>query len=156
MDNLQERFPDDTFVNAIYVPTIRAILARNHHDYSRADELLRTAAQYDLSVLGTWFGFFGAMYPTYVRGMAYLDANQADKAAAEFKRIVEHRGFIGSDPIGALATFQLSRAFSMQGDVGQAASEYRNVRGNWKAAAPDAPILRQVISESLPTRAQPF
>jgi hypothetical protein len=106
-------------------------------------------AQYELSVPGTWFGFFGMMYPTYVRGMGYLDSHQAEKAAAEFQKIVEHRGFVASDPIGALARLQLARALSMQENAGTAQSEYRYVFANWKGAAPDAPIIRQANSESL-------
>jgi len=149
IDDLEKHFPEDTFVNGIYLPTIRAILARNHHDSSRADELLHITAQYEMSVPGTWFGFFGMMYPTYVRGMAYLDARQGDKAAAEFKKIVEHRGFVASDPIGALASLQLARSFSMIGDAAQAESKYRDVLANWKGAAPEAPIIREGKSESI-------
>jgi hypothetical protein len=147
--DLEKHFPEDTFVNGIYLPTIRAILARNHHDSPRADELLHTASQYELSVPGTWFGFFGMMYPTYVRGMAHMDAHQADRAAAEFKKIVEHRGFVASDPIGALAALQLARSLSMQGNVGAAESEYRNVSAIWKGAVQDAPLIRQGKSESV-------
>src|SRR5215471_4565546 len=34
------------------------------------------------SLPGTWFGFFGLMYPAYVRGEAYLAAHQNAEAAA--------------------------------------------------------------------------
>ena len=147
--DLEKHFPEDTFVNGIYLPTLRAILARTHHDSSRADELLHTTAQYEMSVPGTWFGFFGMMYPTYVRGMAYLDAHEADKAAAEFKKIVEHRGFVASDPMGALASLQLARSLSMQGNAGAAESEYRKIRAIWKGADQDAPVIRQAKLESV-------
>ena len=149
IDVLEKHFPEDTFVSGTYVPTVRAILARNHHDVLEADELLRTPAQYELSVPGTWFGFFGVMYPTYVRGMAYLDARQADKALVEFKKIVEHRGLVASDPVGALARLQLARALMMQGTTKEAEDEYRNVLANWNGADPDAPIIRQAKSESV-------
>ncbi|MDT8070619.1 MAG: winged helix-turn-helix domain-containing protein [Terriglobia bacterium] len=148
VDDLQKHFPEDTFVNGIYLPTIRAIMARNHHDSSRADELLHSTAQYELSVPGTWFGFFGMMYPTYVRGMVYLDARQPDKAAAEFKKIVEHRDLVASDPIGALAALQLARSYFMQGDLRQAESQYRNVIAIWKDASLDVPVIRQARAES--------
>ena len=141
IDDLEKHFPEDTFVNGIYLPTIRAILARNLHDSSRADELLHATAQYELSVPGTWFGFFGMMYPTYVRGMVYLDIHQPVKAAAEFKKIVERRGFVASDPIGALAGLQLARALSMQGSSEPAEVEYRKIAATWKDADRDIPII---------------
>jgi DNA-binding winged helix-turn-helix (wHTH) protein/tetratricopeptide (TPR) repeat protein len=146
---LEKRFPEDTFVSDTYVPTVRAILARNHHDVVKADELLRTPAQYELSVPGTWFGFFGVMYPTYVCGMAYLDAHQADKALIEFKKIIEHRGLVASDPVGALARLQLVRALLMQGRTKEAKDEYRNVLASWNSADSEAPIIRQAKLESM-------
>jgi DNA-binding winged helix-turn-helix (wHTH) protein/tetratricopeptide (TPR) repeat protein len=149
IDVLEKRFPEDTFVSDTYVPTVRAILARNHHDVVKADELLRTPAQYELSVPGTWFGFFGVMYPTYVCGMAYLDAHQADKALIEFKKIIEHRGLVASDPVGALARLQLVRALLMQGRTKEAKDEYRNVLASWNSADSEAPIIRQAKLESM-------
>lgn len=149
IDVLEKRFPEDTFVSDTYVPTVRAILARNHHDVVKADELLRTPAQYELSVPGTWFGFFGVMYPTYVCGMAYLDAHQADKALVEFKKIIEHRGLVASDPVGALARLQLARALLMQGRTKEAKDEYRNVLASWNSADSEAPIIRQAKLESM-------
>jgi eukaryotic-like serine/threonine-protein kinase len=149
IDELVQHYPEDTFVNGIYLPTLRAILARNHEDSLRADELLHFAAQYEMGVPGTWFGFFGMMYPTYVRGMAYLDNHQGDKAAAEFRKIVDHRGFVASDPVGALAGLQLARSLSMQGKAAAAKSEYQSVNANWNGAVQDAPLIRQAKSESI-------
>ena len=60
-------------------------------------------------------GFFGALYPVYVRGEAYLAAHQGAEAAAEFQKILDHRGIVVSDPIGALAHLQLGRAFAVVG-----------------------------------------
>jgi DNA-binding winged helix-turn-helix (wHTH) protein len=150
INELEKRYPEDTFVNGIYLPTLRGILARNHQDSSRADGVLNTTAQYELSVPGTWFGFFGMMYPTYVRGVMYLDTHQADKAAAEFKKFVDHRDLVASDPIGALAGLQLARSFSMQGNAAAAESEYQRVNANWKGAVvQDAPLIREAKSESI-------
>jgi hypothetical protein len=62
-------------------------------------------------------GFFGALYPIYVRGEAYLAGHKGAEAAAEFQRIVSHRGIVVSDPIGALASLQLGRAYALSGDI---------------------------------------
>ena len=45
------------------------------------------------------------MYPVYVRGEAYLAAHQGKEAAAEFQKILDHRGIVLNEPIGALALF---------------------------------------------------
>ena len=67
-------------------------------------------------------GIFGALYPVYVRGQAYLAAHQGAEAAAEFQKILDHRGIVVSDPIGALAHLQLGRAFALSGDKTKAKS----------------------------------
>ena len=33
---------------------------------------LRIATPYEMAVPGSWFGFYGNLYPVYVRGLAYL------------------------------------------------------------------------------------
>jgi hypothetical protein len=55
-----------------------------------------------------FFDFWEVMYPGYVRGQAYLALHQSAQAAAEFQKIVDHRGIVISDPIGALAHLQFS------------------------------------------------
>ena len=69
-------------------------------------------------------GFFGALYPVYVRALAYLAADQGSEAATEFQKIVDHPGIVVSDPIGALARLQLGRAYALSGDKAQAVSIY--------------------------------
>jgi hypothetical protein len=51
--------------------------------------------------------FYGALYPVYVRGEAYLAARQGVEAAAEFQKILDHPGIVLADPIGTLAHLQL-------------------------------------------------
>ena len=41
------------------------------------------------------------MFPVYVRGEAYLAAHQGSEAAAEFQKILDHRGIVLNEPIGA-------------------------------------------------------
>src|SRR4029079_18695500 len=71
-DDLEGRFPEDTSVRFNYVPTLRALSALGANDPSRAIDLLRPAAAYEfaqpgISFYGAGGGFFGAMYPAYVR-----------------------------------------------------------------------------------------
>jgi hypothetical protein len=90
---------------------------------------------------------FGNLYPSYVRGEAYLAAHRGVEAVAEFRRIREHRGIVVSDPIGALAPVQLARAYLMAGDRTNAKFAYDDFLTLWKDADPETPLLKQVKYE---------
>jgi hypothetical protein len=92
-------------------------------------------------------GFFGALYPVYVRGEAYLAARQGAEAVIEFQKILDHRGTVVSDPIGALAHLQLGRAYVLSGDKTKAKIAYQDFLTLWRDADPDIPILKQAKSE---------
>src|SRR6266850_2679062 len=81
--------------------------------------------------------------PVYVRGEAYLAAHQGKEAAAEFQRILDHRGIVPNEPIGALAHLQLGRAYAMQGDIAKARAACQDFLTLWKDADRDVPILKQ-------------
>jgi len=143
ISDLEKRFPDDTEAKFVYVPSLKAILANNHGDFAQAIEQLELEAPYDLGIPGTWAGFFGDMYPVYVRGLAYLGLHQPHEAAAQFQKIIDHRGIVGSDPVGALAHLQLARASTGS----NAKSLYDNFLKNWASADPDISILKHARSE---------
>jgi len=82
-----------------------------------------------------------------MRGEAYLAAHQGAEAAAEFQKILDHRGIVVSDPIGALAFWQLGRAYAMQGDTAKSKAAYQDFLRLWKDADPDIPILKQAKAE---------
>ena len=143
-DDLEKRFPEDTVVRFSYLPVLRARIALNQGDSARTIEMLQTATPYEL---GASRGLFGALYPIYVRGEAHLAAHRGPEAATEFQRILDHRGIVGSDPIGALARLQLGRALVLSGDTIKAKSAYQDFLTLWKDADPNIPILSQARSE---------
>ena len=148
VDDLDRRFPEDTSVRSNYLPALRARLALNHSEPFKAIELLQSAVPYELALPGIAFNaFFGALYPVYVRGEAYLAAHQGAEAAAEFQKILDHRGIVAADPIGALAHLQLGRAFALSGDKTKAKTAYQDFLTLWKDADPDIPILKQAKAE---------
>jgi eukaryotic-like serine/threonine-protein kinase len=148
LDDLDKRFPEDTAVKFNYLPALRGLLALNHNDPAQAIELLQVAAPYELGVPpSAFYGFFGGAYPVYVRGEAYLAAHQGAEAATEFQRILNHRGIVVSDPIGALAHWRLGRAYALQGDTAKAKAAYQDFLTLWKDADPDIPILKQAKAE---------
>ena len=126
VNDMAKRFPEDTSVRFSYLPAVRARLALNDGDPAKAIALLQVAVPYELGSPRTALhANFGALYPVYVRGEAYLAAHQSSQAAAEFQKILDHRGIVLSDPIGALAHLQLGRAFAMSGDKTKARTAYR-------------------------------
>ena len=143
-DDLERRFPEDASVRFSYLPALRAGLALNHGDASKAFELLQVAVPHELGAPRT---LFGALYPVYVRGEGYLAAHQGAEAAAEFEKILKHRGIVQSDPVGAVARLQLGRAFALSGDKTKAKAAYQDFLTLWKDADPDIPILQQANVE---------
>jgi len=87
------------------------------------------------------------MYPVYLRGQAYLLARQGPEAAAEFQKIIDHRGIVLNFPLGALAHLGLGRAYALQGDSTKARTAYQDFLTLWKYADPDIPILKQAKAE---------
>ena len=147
-NDLERRFPEDTSVRFSYLPALRALLALNQSEPAKAIELLQIAVPYELGApQSSFFGFFGALYPVYVRGEAFLAAHQGAEAAAEFRKILRHRGVVISDPIGALARLQLGRAFVLSGDKTKAETAYQDFLTLWKDADADIPILKQAKME---------
>jgi eukaryotic-like serine/threonine-protein kinase len=147
-NDLGRRFPEDTTVRFNHLPTLRGLFALNHGDPAKAIDLLKTAVPYDLAQTGIgFFGFFGNLYPAYMRGEAYLAADQVAEAIPEFQKILDHRGIVLADPLGALAHLQLGRAFALSGDKVKAKAAYQDFLTIWKDADPGIPIFKQAKAE---------
>ena len=148
VNDLEKRFPEDTSVRFNYLPALRAQLALNRHDARKAIAVLQVAAPHDLAIPAVAFNYsFGSMYPIYTRGLAYLALHQGDAAAAEFQKIIDHRGIVVSDPIGAAARVQLGRAYAMQGDSSRARAAYEDFLALWNDADADIAIFKQAKTE---------
>ena len=148
VNDLERRFPEDTSARFSYVPAIRALLALRHGDSAKAIELLEIAVPYELGEPQSSFsGFFGSLYPVYVRGEAYLAAHKGREAAGEFQKILNHRGVVVSDPIGALARLELGRALVLSGDEPKAKTAFEDFLALWRDADPDLPIFKRAKAE---------
>jgi hypothetical protein len=147
-DELAKDFPEDTSVQYMYLPTLRALFALSAGDAAAAIQSLQIASRFDLALGGLGFnGFFGGLYPLYVRGLAYLAANQPGAAAAEFQRIVDHPGIVLVDPMSALARLQLARALALSSDTAKAKSAYADLLTLWKDADPGIPVVEAARAE---------
>jgi hypothetical protein len=146
--DLEKRFPEDTFVKYTYAPVLRALAALARGKPSESVEQLQVAVPYDLAANGLNFNhFLGGLYSAYVRGEALVAAHEYARGAAEFQKILDHRGIVGADPIGVLAHLQLGRTFALSGDKTKAKTAYQDFLTLWKDADPDIPILRQATAE---------
>jgi tetratricopeptide (TPR) repeat protein len=146
--DLENRFPEDTPVQFEYLPILHALSALARRAPSAAIERLQRALPYDFALPGTAFvGKFGGGYPAYVRGQAYLAMGRGQEAAAEFQRILNHRGVVFADPIGTLVHLQLGRAYIASGDTIKAKRAYQDFLTLWKDADPDIPVLRKAAAE---------
>ena len=141
-------FPEDTFVKFTYAPVLRALGALRAGRPTDSVERLHIALRYELAVNGLNFKLYlGGLHSAYVRGQALIAAHLYAEAAVEFQRIVEHRGLVGADPIGALAHLQLGRVFALSGDKTKAKAAYQAFLALWKDADLDIELLKSAKAE---------
>jgi tetratricopeptide (TPR) repeat protein len=145
--DIERRFPEDTSFRFAYVPVLRALIALSRHEPARAIAELEPAAAYELASLANHEGFNGSLYAVYVRGLAYLEQRKGLEAAAEFEKVLKHRGIVVYDPIGAVSRWRLGQAYALAGDLPRSKAAYDDFLTLWKNADTDIPILKKVRSE---------
>jgi tetratricopeptide (TPR) repeat protein len=136
-DELSRKRPQDTWVQALDVPAIRAQLEINHGNGAKAIELLRPAQSYDKArseILS-------------LRGQAYLLNHQPQEAEKEFQAAMQLKNVGWQDQSPWLAQLYLARAYVMQGDTAKARAAYQDFLALWKEADPDVPLLKQAKDE---------
>ena len=145
-EDFAKRFPNDTVVRFNYLPTIDAQLALNRKHNRKAISALQAASPYELGQPAS-SPLAVDLYPVYVRAEAYLNEHKGSEAAVELQKILDHRGVVLNNPIGALAYFGLARAYAVQGDTAKAKAAYQDFLILWKDADPDIPILKEAKAE---------
>ena len=156
-DGLNKQYPEDTQMQELWLPGIRGQMALERKDAHAAIDALKPAMppiEY-----GT-FSFtqnVSCMYPTYIRGQAYLAAGQGQEAAVEFQKIIDHSGIVWNCWTGALARLGVARANALEtrwltgadADVARrrALAGYKDFLTLWKDADPDVPILKEAKAE---------
>lgn len=148
-NDLQKRFPEDTSVVFNYLPALCGELALRRGVPSNAVNTLQPATANELGISAEAFNyFFGTLDPVYIRGQALLAADQPAEAAAEFNKVVAHRGLLMVDPLDSIARLQLARAYTKMGDAAKAKAAYTDLLALWKDADHDLPLVTQARSES--------
>jgi eukaryotic-like serine/threonine-protein kinase len=141
-DKLNLESPSDTILQSYWLPCIRATIALQKGDARQAINLLEVATPYELGLENV-----SAMVPIYVRGLAYLKAGSGPEAAAQFEKMLAHRGVAQSSPIEALAVLQLARAQALAGDKPAARRAYQDLLSLWKEADSDLVLYKQAQAE---------
>ena len=138
--HIESQTPPGTFMDKVTHTEFRGAIELNRGNAMRALEYLGPAASFEA-------GWYLLYRPAYLRGEAYLLAHRGQEAAAEFQKIIDHRGVVVNQPFGALAHLGLARAYTMQGDIPKARTSYQDFLTLWKDADPDIPILKQAKAE---------
>jgi serine/threonine protein kinase/tetratricopeptide (TPR) repeat protein len=157
LKDLGKRYPLDTQVQSLWLPAIQAQLALNKKNPAAAvSDLQAAASPLELGQIGFAINI-SCLYPTYVRGEAYLAAAQGSAAAVEFQKILDHGGIVWNCWTGALAHLGVARANALQAKTSQGAdadaarvralAAYKDFLALWKDADPDIPILIAAKSE---------
>jgi len=139
-DDLGHRFPDDTLLHQVSIPVVQALIEIDRKTPEKAIAALQATTPYEL-------GFNQELFPMYIRGLAYLQAKRGADAAAEFQKMVDHRGIEPTAPEHSLARLGLGRAYVMTGNTAKVRAAYQDFLALWKDADPDVPILKQAKTE---------
>src|SRR5580658_7053161 len=154
--DLNKRFPLDTQVQSLWLPAIKAKLALDRKNPTRALDSLQAATPIELGQI-PFVVNLSCLYHTYIRGEAYLAAGEGKEAAAEFQKILDHSGIVWNCWTGALAHLGVARANALEVRTSQGAdadaarvralAAYKDFLTLWKDADPEIPILKQAQAE---------
>ena len=156
-DELNKRYPLETQVQSLWLPAIDAQLALNRKNPEEAiDPLQRALPPIEYGQIA-FICQISCLYPTYIRGQAYLAAEQTKEAAAEFQKILDHSGIVWNCWTGALARLGVARANALQAknstgaeaDLARtrALAGYKDFLMLWKDADSDIPIYKEAKAE---------
>jgi eukaryotic-like serine/threonine-protein kinase len=138
-DQISQKAPLDTMQNSVWLPLIRATSElKRGSESDQAIQSLQAARQYE-----------GATFfkPEWIRAQAYLQAKNGSLAAAEFQKIIDHRGWDSLSTLWRLAHLGLARALALQGDVSKSRQAYEAFFQLWKSADSDLPLLLEAKRE---------
>ncbi len=135
---MEQQYPQDTLINQLWLPTIKAALELRQGNAQAAIDLLEAAKRYEPAA---------EFWPPTMRAQAYLKLGKAAEAAAEYQKILDHRGEALRSVLYALAHLGLARAAVLQGDKAKASQSYQDFLALWKDADTDLPLLIEAKKE---------
>src|SRR5208282_367003 len=143
LEALEKSDPTNTYLKVYWFPVLEASIAMAQQSPDRAIIALEPSLPYELG--GPPPGI--AMYPPYIRGLAYLAQKNGPAATTEFQKFLDHSGIVQNFLLGSLAHLELARAYAISGDTVKARTAYKDFLTLWKDADPDIPILKEAKAE---------
>jgi DNA-binding winged helix-turn-helix (wHTH) protein/tetratricopeptide (TPR) repeat protein len=140
VDELSKRYPEDTLINSIWLPVIRAAIGLQRGNAAQAIEQLRNTSRYEGAA---------EFWPQFLRGQAYLKLGRGAQAASEFQQILDHRGYAPLSVLYPLAQLGLARAVKLSGEAARAHEAYEAFFTVWKEADQDLLIWKEARQESV-------
>ena len=138
-------FPNGTIWNEVQFPEIQAAIALNRNRPQDSVELLESASPYERAFLEA----------VYLRGRAYLGMRRGTEAAAEFRKIADHKGVNWASDWDhpnwgqyySLSYLGMARGYALAGDSEKAKKAFQEFFALWRNADPGIPILQQANVE---------
>lgn len=140
LDEMHKLYPENTVIESIVTPMVRAEMERSRGNADQALQLLESIRSYD-------FGLVTGVNNTYMRGNLYLKQRRGNEAAAEFKKIIDRPSLDSFSPAHPLSRLGLARALAINGDIAGARTSYQDFFALWKDADPDLPVLLEAKKE---------
>ena len=140
LEEMHKLYPENTVVESIITPMVRAEMERSRGNIDQALQLLESIRSYD-------FGIVTGVNNNYMRGNLYLKQRRGNEAAAEFKKIIDRPSLDTFSPAHPLSRLGLARALALNGDVAGARTSYQDFFALWKDADPDLPVLVEAKKE---------
>jgi serine/threonine protein kinase/tetratricopeptide (TPR) repeat protein len=137
VEQAMKQRPDDTNVQSVYGPMIRAVLAMNHHDAARALELMKSAEPWDRANLES----------RNTRANALLMAGRSAEAEQEFRAVLNLENYAPTDINLPYAQLGMARACVAANEKDKARAAYQDFFARWKDADPDLPVLKEARAE---------
>jgi serine/threonine protein kinase/Flp pilus assembly protein TadD len=136
-DEIVRQYPGELIVETL-VPLTRAAIEIRRGARAQALQILQSVSRYERA------SYF---IPNYLRGQIYLSEKKGAEAAAEFQKIIDHRGWSPTSAMYVPAHLWLAQAAVIQGDLAKARKSYQDFIALWKDADPDLPILIEAKKE---------
>ena len=135
MINYWPSSPEDTFQQKVLLPVTHSAIQRARRNPRDTVDLLSPVTQFpNVSIF-------------YNRARAYMAAGDQAKAIADFRTVIDNRGWAGWELYEPLSQLGLAQAYAKQGDNDLSRRAYDDFFNTWKDADPDIPILVQAKSE---------
>jgi tetratricopeptide (TPR) repeat protein len=147
-DEMIRRYPQDSFFKASWLPMVHAALSLKGGQPAAAVERLEKAERIEL-------GTNAALWPAYLRGLAYLNQGAGAQARIEFQKILDNKGVLAPKDFNPsamtlypLAYLGRARAAAQSGDIEASRLDYEALLGLWQDADSDVAIVRTARLES--------